>query len=182
MDSGEAATLRVAEQYVSDSARGRCRLHREVMNRLGLSPGEPVEIECHEGSIAVFAYPANESPSTSDDANPGEVYVDFDWFLDSNEDDFTGREVRVRPASPAPADRVAYERLPSGIAPEVRSMVTKENPLGTLTLAGTRLSAYRKEGSDTSAIAVPVVETDPDGIVVVTAETELEPRPPTQRD
>ena len=182
MPTEAGVRLRVAEQFVSDAARGRCRLHEEVMDRLELSPGDPVEIACEDGTVAAFAYPVDPGRWRRDDANPEGIHVALGTYLDTASDDVEGRRVRVQPVSPKSARMVAYGRLPPGTAPEVRAMLRKSNLRGTLAVAGTRMPAFREEGSSTSVVFVPVMETDPDGVVVVTSSTELEPRPGESTD
>lgn len=79
----------------------------------------------------------------------------------------------VREVVPEPATEVVYEEPTGSAATEI---VTRENLVGALASAGTRMAVYERRGSEVQGFLLRVFETDPDGVVVVTGATQLEER------
>jgi transitional endoplasmic reticulum ATPase len=70
MSSSEAVTLRVAEARSRDVGRGIARIDPEIVERLGLTPGDVVEISGKRKTVAICW------PGYSEDAGKGIIRID----------------------------------------------------------------------------------------------------------
>ena len=170
-------TLGVVNPDPGDVPGGDCRLHPETMAELDLEAGDVVEVAHDLGVVGAYAYPADDDWKPSRDVARESIGIRLGPRLPGSSADFTGERVNVRKLIPPPAKRVVYEGLPDGTAPEAASVVTRENLLGTLASTGARMAVHGRRGSAVTGHLLRVLETDPQGVVVVTEETDLEARP-----
>jgi len=177
MSADSSITLRVVSPVPDDVPGGDCRLHPETMAELDLEAGDVVEVTHDLGVVGAYVYPADDDWKPSRDVAVESIGVGLGSRLPGASADFTGERVNVRKVDPPPAKRVVYEGLPDGTAPEAASVVTRENLLGTLASAGTRMAVYERRGSAVRGHLLRVLSTDPSSVVVVTEGTELEERP-----
>ena len=171
-----SVTLRVVNPYPQDRIRGDCRLHPETMAELDLDPGDVVEVVHDLGVVGAYAYPAEDDWKPTRDVARESIGIRLGTRLPGASSNFTGEVVEVRKIVPAAAERVVYEGLPDETAPEAAAVLTRENLLGTLASAGARMAVYGQKGAGVQGFSPRVLQTEPDGVVVVTEETNLEER------
>lgn len=162
---GREIYLRVAEAMPGDVDKGYARLHPAALEALALKPGSLVTIEGKRASVLrAEAVPA---------ALPGEGVVRLDGTLRDNVQAGLDDRVRVRPGSAAGAFRIV-------VVPDGKGSLTDEE-LGRLRgfLAGRVLGP----GDRVNVTCLPrgelvcrVVETEPNGAVLVTPDTALQSR------
>ncbi|MFC5970544.1 hypothetical protein ACFPYI_04295 [Halomarina salina] len=168
--------LRIARQFIGDVQKGWCRLHPAVMDQLGISSGDAVLVSDGEHQVGYYAHSVTEEPRWDREVDEQSIYLDFHTVPDELPVETEGREVTVRPVAPSPARSVVYQDFPPGTASELVDNHTQENLLGTLAVVGARIwITYSKGESSTGGAGLEVYETDPDGVVVITESTTLEP-------
>lgn len=177
MAPAPSITLRVVSPDPDDVPGGDCRLHPETMAGLDLEAGDVVEVTHDLGVVGAYVYPADDDWKPSRDVAVESIGIRLGSRLPGPSADFTGERVNVRKVIPPPAERIVYEGLPGGTAPEAASVVTRENLLGTLASAGSRMAVRERRGSTVRGHLLRVLSTDPSRVVVVTEETDLEERP-----
>lgn len=174
MPPATTVTLRVVNPYPRDVSEGHCRLHPETMSELDLEAGDVVEIAHDLGTVGAYVEPADDDWKPSPDVAREVVGIRLGNRLPGPSSNFTGERVSVRKVVPEPATEVVYEEPTGRAATEI---VTRENFVGALASAGTRMAVYERRGSEVQGFLLRVFETDPDGLVVVTGATRLEERP-----
>ena len=181
MGTETTVPLRVVGPYPEDVPSGDCRLHPETMDRLGLEAGDIVEVVHDLGTVGSRVRPADDNWKPSLDVATSVIGIRLGSRLPGPSSDLSGERVSVRKANPPAAERVVYESLPSYVDPDAAAIVSRENLIGALASAGSRMPVYEKRGSSTHGHLLRVFVTEPDGVVLVTGETALEARSPDGR-
>ncbi|RLE52016.1 MAG: AAA family ATPase [Candidatus Methanomethylicota archaeon] len=154
--------LRVAEARQRDVGRGKVRIDPHVMRKLGVNPGDIVEIEGKRKTAAIVwpAYPEDQD----------ETIIRMDGLIRKNAGVSIGEKVTIRKASARPASLVKL--APSSFSITVDSAFVN--------FVKKRLYDYPLTQGDTvlipvlgQAIPFTVVLTRPAGIVLVTEDTNL---------
>ncbi|MCS7386935.1 MAG: CDC48 family AAA ATPase [archaeon GB-1867-005] len=154
--------LRVAEARQRDVGRGKVRIDLHIMRKLGVNPGDIVEIEGKRKTAAIVwpAYPEDHD----------ENIIRMDGLIRKNAGVSIGEKVTVRKASARPASLIK-------LAPSSFS-ITVDNAF--VNFVKKRLYDYPLTQGDTvlipvlgQAIPFTVVLTRPGGIVLVTEDTNL---------
>ncbi len=167
--------LEVAKAYPNDSGRGIARLDPDTLLHLKLSPGDIIEIEGAE-STAAKVWRADRQDWNSDT-------VRIDGFTRQNADVGIGERVTIRKASTESADRLvlappedASVQFGSDAAGMVKRQILKRPVVSrdiVPVMSSTNHPFMRSPGQ---AIPLIAVETEPEGTVLVTEDTEVELR------
>ncbi len=154
--------LRVAEARQRDVGRGKVRIDQRIMRKLGVNPGDIVEIEGKRKTAAIVwpAYPEDQDESI----------IRMDGLIRKNAGVSIGEKVIVRKANARPATLVKL--APSSFSITVDSAFVN--------FVKKRLYDYPLTQGDTvlipvlgQAIPFTVVLTKPSGIVLVTEDTNI---------
>lgn len=182
--------LKVAEAHQPDVGRGIARLSADHIASLGLSPGEPVELEGARatGAIAAVAY----------QADAGLDIVRIDGLIRANAGVGVGDTVQVRKAKWRPAGQVTLAPARKGLHLVAHPDSLRAVLVGRVVRTGDVLStAARAEGSPFGGdllferifrefaqqigptfglgeIHLKVVSTQPSGLVRITPDTGIE--------
>jgi transitional endoplasmic reticulum ATPase len=167
--------LEVAKAYPNDSGRGIARLDPDTLLHLKLSPGDIIEIEGAEWTAAKV-WRADRQDWNSDT-------VRIDGFTRQNADVGIGERVTIRKAQTEPADRLvlappedASVQFGSDAAGMVKRQILKRPVVArdiVPVMSSTNHPFMRSPGQ---AIPLIAVETEPEGTVLVTEDTEVELR------
>ncbi len=186
MSSKPEVELKVGElTNRSDYGRGIARIDTKTMKKLGIREGEVIEIEGGRltAAIAVRAYPADV----------GLNIIRIDGLVRRNAKTSIGEYVKVRKAEPKEAKRVVFAPAEKGIVLHISPNLIKQNmylrPVrkGDIVMANPVFKRHEESflehvfgeaflsfGLETKLI---VVSTQPDGIVQITENTEIEVLP-----
>jgi transitional endoplasmic reticulum ATPase len=168
----EELRLRVAEAWQSDIDKGIVRIDRESMQKLGLRPGDVVEIIGKRRTVAIV------HPSGPEDEGLG--IIRMDGTLRKNAGVSIGDRVIVRKAAAAEAEKVVLapaEKIE--FAPDfldyLKHYITEEL-IGRAVIRGDRVGVVFQYRTKLYFI---VSSTKPSGPVIITENTEIEilPRP-----
>jgi transitional endoplasmic reticulum ATPase len=168
--------LRVANAYQNDSRRGIARLDPESVLNLGLSPGGIVEIEgTHMTTAQVWR-------ADRQDWNTGIVRIDR--FTRQNAAVEIDERVTIHKAEPTKADSIVL--APSGntsgeFGPDTSEWIIRQlltRPVTERDIVSVMSSAEHPSDTTQKPTVPPhpelvVVETDPDGVVLITQNTEI---------
>jgi len=163
MSEKQEVELRVAEARSRDVGRGIVRLDRSIMSRLGLEPGDIVEIEGKKLTAAVVW------PQALEDEGSG--IVRMDGYIRRNAGVSVGDTVKVRKAKSAPARRVVLAPASQFFietSPDLAEYV-KSKLLGRPLVRGNVVEIPLFS----SALPFTVVSTLPAQVVQVTESTEI---------
>jgi len=168
-----------------DYGRGIARIDMKTMKKLGVREGDVIEIEGGRktAAIAVRAYPADV----------GLNIIRIDGLVRRNAKTSIGEYVKVRKAEPKEAKRVVFAPAEKGVVLHISPNLIKQNmylrPVrkGDIVMANPVFKrreesifeeffaeAFLSFGLETKLI---VVSTQPDGIVQITENTEIEVLP-----
>jgi transitional endoplasmic reticulum ATPase len=179
--------LTVAENpHQPDVNRGLARIPEHVMEKLGLKPGDPIEIE---GSRLTAAIAMKASPQ-----DRGMDIIRIDGLIRKNAGTSIGEKVKIRKAHVKEASSITLAPAEQGVEVEIPGEVLKRNLLGRPLVKGDLLSAIPPSSvgfSEDSLLAtffpfleraVPfglgelkfvVTNTSPSGVVLVTDATQV---------
>ena len=158
--------LRVAEARPRDVGRGIVRIDRSAMNKLGVDPGDVVEIEGKKVTVAVVW------PQALEDEGAG--IIRMDGLIRRNAGVAIGDQVKVRKAKVAPAKRVILAptfKLGFEIMPDLVEYI-KGKLLGRPIIRGDVVEIP----TFSTSLQFTVVSTFPAQAVQVTEETEVSVR------
>ncbi len=182
----EAGTikLQVAAARQEESGRGVARMPRSAFQALGITEGDPVEVEGKRVSAAI-ALPAYEEDEALE-------VIRLDGLQRANAETSSGEHVKVRRAEPKPATRVifapAQRQMRLQGPTEALKRVFFGHPLATGDLVATHgqqpvqnmppevRRMFNAPAYALTQIRLQVVSTAPKGIVVIDDETEVELR------
>ena len=164
--------LRVKQLKNRDPGSGMAVLDREALSDLGVSSGDFVGIEGHDGNRAV----ARVWPSDSGDAGRGIIRIDSQ--LRHTAGVSIDDRVSVEPVDVAPADRVRVAlpdstHIRGDLGSHIRDQLTDHAVTAGETVALPIGFGLLSRGSG-RRIPVQIVDTDPDGTVVVDGDTRIE--------
>jgi len=152
--------LKVAEAKHKDVGRGKVRIDINLMKSAGIEPGDVVEI-VGKRKTAAIAWPSYNE-------DQGEEIVRMDGLIRKNAGVGIGDKVVIKKASPKPAQRVK-------LAPTNFSLQVDQS---FVNYVKRRLLDYPVVEGDTvllpvlgQAIPFQVIQTRPEGIVVITQDT-----------
>ncbi|MFV2016747.1 MAG: AAA family ATPase, partial [Candidatus Heimdallarchaeota archaeon] len=155
--------LKVAEAKNRDVIRGKIRLDNESMRKIGISTGEIVEIEGTKITAAV-AWPAYPEDLTKS-------IIRMDSVIRQNAGISLSEKVTLKKANPSKAKKIVFASVQTNISFE----------FGFESFVKRKLLGYPLTIDDTVMIPVLgranpfiVIELEPNNIVIVTDETELE--------
>ena len=167
--------LEVAKAYPNDSGRGIARLDPDTLLHLKLSPGDIIEIEGAE-TTAAKVWRADRQDWNTDT-------IRIDGFTRQNADVGIGERVKIRKAEAEKADRLvlappeeASVQFGSDAAGMVKRQILKRPVVArdiVPVMSSTNHPFMRSPGQ---AIPLIAVETEPDGVCLVTEDTEVELR------
>ncbi|MBP1987603.1 CDC48 family AAA ATPase [Halolamina salifodinae] len=167
--------LEVAKAYPNDSGRGIARLDPDTLLHLKLSPGDIIEIEGAE-TTAAKVWRADRQDWNTDT-------VRIDGFTRQNADVSIGERVTIRKAEAETAEKLTLappEEASVQFGSEAAGMVKRQilkRPVVERdivpVMSSTNHPFMRSPGQ---AIPLIAVETEPDGVCLVTEETEVELR------
>ncbi len=167
--------LEVAKAYPNDSGRGIARLDPDTLLHLKLSPGDIVQIE-GAGVTAAKVWRADRQDWNTDT-------IRIDGFTRQNADVGIGERVTIRKAEAEKADRLvlappeeASVQFGSDAAGMVKRQILKRPVVHrdiVPVMSSTNHPFMRAPGQ---AIPLIAIETEPEGVVMVTEETEVELR------
>jgi len=167
--------LEVAKAYPNDSGRGIARLDPDTLLHLKLSPGDIIEIE-GANATAAKVWRADRQDWNTDT-------VRIDGFTRQNADVGIGERVTIRKAEERKADRIvlappeeASVQFGSDAAGMVKRQILKRPVVErdiVPVMSSTNHPFMRSPGQ---AIPLIAVETEPDGVCLVTEDTEVELR------
>ena len=167
--------LEVAKAYPNDSGRGIARLDPDTLLHLKLSPGDIIEIEGGD-TTAAKVWRADRQDWNTDT-------VRIDGFTRQNADVGIGERVEIRKAEERKADTLvlappeeASVQFGSDAAGMVKRQILKRPVVGrdiVPVMSSTNHPFMRSPGQ---AIPLIAVETEPDGVALVTEDTEVELR------
>jgi len=167
--------LEVSKAYPNDSGRGIARLDPDTLLHLKLSPGDIIEIE-GANRTAAKVWRADRQDWNTDT-------VRIDGFTRQNADVGIGERVTIRKAEAAKAERLvlappeeASVQFGSDAAGMVKRQILKRPVVETdivPVMSSTNHPFMRSPGQ---AIPLIAVETEPEGIILVTEDTEVELR------
>ncbi|GAB7090889.1 CDC48 family AAA ATPase [Halorubrum luteum] len=167
--------LEVAKAYPNDSGRGIARLDPDTLLHLKLSPGDIIEIEGTE-TTAAKVWRADRQDWNTDT-------VRIDGFTRQNADVGIGERVTIRKAEAETADKLvlappeeASVQFGSDAAGMVKRQILKRPVVErdiVPVMSSTNHPFMRSPGQ---AIPLIAVETEPDGVCLVTEDTEVELR------
>ncbi|WP_330632382.1 CDC48 family AAA ATPase [Halocatena halophila] len=167
--------LEVAKAYPNDSGRGIARLDPDTLLHLKLSPGDIIEIEGSE-TTAAKVWRADRQDWNTDT-------VRIDGFTRQNADVGIGERVKIRKADAKKAEQLvlappeeASVQFGSDAAGMVKRQIMKR-PVAQRdivpVMSSTNHPFMRSPGQ---AIPLIAVETEPDGVVLITEDTDVELR------
>ena len=167
--------LEVAKAYPNDSGRGIARLDPDTLLHLKLSPGDIIEIEGAE-TTAAKVWRADRQDWNTDT-------IRIDGFTRQNADVGIGERVTIRKSEAGKAEKLvlappeeASVQFGSDAAGMVKRQILKR-PIAERdivpVMSSTNHPFMRAPGQ---AIPLIAVETEPDGIVLVTEDTDVELR------
>jgi len=167
--------LEVAKAYPNDSGRGIARLDPDTLLHLKLSPGDIIEIEGGE-TTAAKVWRADRQDWNTDT-------VRIDGFTRQNADVGIGERVKIRKAETEKADRLvlappeeASVQFGSDAAGMVKRQILKRPVVErdiVPVMSSTNHPFMRSPGQ---AIPLIAVESEPDGVVLITEDTDVELR------
>ena len=167
--------LEVAKAYPNDSGRGIARLDPDTLLHLKLSPGDIIEIEGGE-TTAAKVWRADRQDWNTDT-------VRIDGFTRQNADVGIGERVTIRKAEAEKADKLvlappeeASVQFGSDAAGMVKRQILKRPVVErdiVPVMSSTNHPFMRSPGQ---AIPLIAVETEPDGVCLITEDTEVELR------
>ncbi|MBP1921026.1 transitional endoplasmic reticulum ATPase [Halorubrum alkaliphilum] len=167
--------LEVAKAYPNDSGRGIARLDPDTLLHLKLSPGDIIEIEGAE-TTAAKVWRADRQDWNTDT-------VRIDGFTRQNADVGIGERVTIRKAEAEKADKLvlappeeASVQFGSDAAGMVKRQILKRPVVErdiVPVMSSTNHPFMRSPGQ---AIPLIAVETEPEGVCLVTEDTEVELR------
>ncbi|XVH32351.1 CDC48 family AAA ATPase [Haloferacaceae archaeon DSL9] len=167
--------LEVAKAYPNDSGRGIARLDPDTLLHLKLSPGDIIEIEGGEVTAAKV-WRADRQDWNTDT-------VRIDGFTRQNADVGIGERVTIRKAEAGKAERLvlappeeASVQFGSDAAGMVKRQILKRPVVErdiVPVMSSTNHPFMRSPGQ---AIPLIAVETEPEGVVLITEDTEVELR------
>ena len=167
--------LEVAKAYPNDSGRGIARLDPDTLLHLKLSPGDIIEIEGAD-TTAAKVWRADRKDWNNDT-------VRIDGFTRQNADVGIGERVTIRKAETTDADKVvlappegASVQFGSDASGMVKRQILKRPVVEddvVPVMSSTNHPFMRSPGQ---AIPLIAVDADPEGIVMVTEDTEVELR------
>ena len=167
--------LEVAKAYPNDSGRGIARLDPDTLLHLKLSPGDIIEIEGAE-TTAAKVWRADRQDWNTDT-------VRIDGFTRQNADVGIGERVTIRKAEAEKADKLvlappeeASVQFGSDAAGMVKRQILKRPVVErdiVPVMSSTNHPFMRSPGQ---AIPLIAVETEPDGVCMITEDTEVELR------
>jgi len=167
--------LEVAKAYPNDSGRGIARLDPDTLLHLKLSPGDIIEIE-GASTTAAKVWRADRQDWNTDT-------VRIDGFTRQNADVGIGERVTIRKAEATKADRLvlappeeASVQFGSDAAGMVKRQILKRPVVErdiVPVMSSTNHPFMRSPGQ---AIPLIAVDTDPDGVVLITEDTDVELR------
>jgi transitional endoplasmic reticulum ATPase len=167
--------LEVAKAYPNDSGRGIARLDPDTLLHLKLSPGDIIEIEGAE-TTAAKVWRADRQDWNTDT-------VRIDGFTRQNADVGIGERVTIRKAEAQKADRLvlappeeASVQFGSDAAGMVKRQILKRPVVErdiVPVMSSTNHPFMRSPGQ---AIPLIAVETQPEGVALITEDTEVELR------
>jgi transitional endoplasmic reticulum ATPase len=167
--------LEVAKAYPNDSGRGIARLDPDTLLHLKLSPGDIIEIEGAE-TTAAKVWRADRQDWNTDT-------VRIDGFTRQNADVSIGERVTIRKAEATTAEKLTLappEEASVQFGSEAAGMVKRQilkRPVVERdivpVMSSTNHPFMRSPGQ---AIPLIAVETEPEGVCLVTEETDVELR------
>jgi len=167
--------LEVSKAYPNDSGRGIARLDPDTLLHLKLSPGDIIEIEGGERTAAKV-WRADRQDWNTDT-------VRIDGFTRQNADVGIGERVTIRKAEATKAEQLvlappeeASVQFGSDAAGMVKRQILKRPVVETdivPVMSSTNHPFMRSPGQ---AIPLIAVDTEPEGIVLVTEDTDVELR------
>ncbi|WEL21027.1 CDC48 family AAA ATPase [Halorhabdus sp. BNX81] len=167
--------LEVAKAYPNDSGRGIARLDPDTLLHLKLSPGDIIEIEGAE-TTAAKVWRADRQDWNTDT-------VRIDGFTRQNADAGIGERVEIRKAEAEKADSLvlappeeASVQFGSDAAGMVKRQILKRPVVErdiVPVMSSTNHPFMRSPGQ---AIPLIAVETEPEGVVLITEDTDVELR------
>ena len=167
--------LEVAKAYPNDSGRGIARLDPDTLLHLKLSPGDIVEIE-GGNTTSAKVWRADRQDWNTDT-------IRIDGFTRQNADVGIGERVTIRKAEAEKADKLvlappeeASVQFGSDAAGMVKRQILKRPVVErdiVPVMSSTNHPFMRAPGQ---AIPLIAIETEPEGVVLVTEETEVELR------
>ncbi|MFB6234080.1 MAG: CDC48 family AAA ATPase [Halopenitus sp.] len=167
--------LEVAKAYPNDSGRGIARLDPDTLLHLKLSPGDIIEIEGAE-TTAAKVWRADRQDWNTDT-------VRIDGFTRQNADVGIGERVTIRKAEAEKADKLvlappeeASVQFGSDAAGMVKRQILKRPVVErdiVPVMSSTNHPFMRSPGQ---AIPLIAVETEPDGVCMITEDTDVELR------
>ncbi|PSQ50404.1 ATPase [Halobacteriales archaeon SW_7_65_23] len=167
--------LEVAKAYPNDSGRGIARLDPDTLLHLKLSPGDIIEIEGAD-TTAAKVWRADRQDWNTDT-------VRIDGFTRQNADVGIGERVEIRKAEAEKADTLvlappeeASVQFGSDAAGMVKRQILKRPVVDrdiVPVMSSTNHPFMRSPGQ---AIPLIAVETEPEGVVLITEDTEVELR------
>ncbi|WP_135663783.1 CDC48 family AAA ATPase [Halorhabdus rudnickae] len=167
--------LEVAKAYPNDSGRGIARLDPDTLLHLKLSPGDIIEIEGGE-TTAAKVWRADRQDWNTDT-------VRIDGFTRQNADVGIGERVEIRKAEAEKADSLvlappeeASVQFGSDAAGMVKRQILKRPVVErdiVPVMSSTNHPFMRSPGQ---AIPLIAVETEPEGVVLITEDTDVELR------
>ena len=167
--------LEVAKAYPNDSGRGIARLDPDTLLHLKLSPGDIIEIEGTE-TTAAKVWRADRQDWNTDT-------VRVDGFTRQNADVGIGERVTIRKAEAEKADKLvlappeeASVQFGSDAAGMVKRQILKRPVVErdiVPVMSSTNHPFMRSPGQ---AIPLIAIETEPEGVCLVTEDTEVELR------
>jgi transitional endoplasmic reticulum ATPase len=167
--------LEVAKAYPNDSGRGIARLDPDTLLHLKLSPGDIIEIEGSD-TTAAKVWRADRQDWNTDT-------VRIDGFTRQNADVGIGERVTIRKAEAEKADSLvlappeeASVQFGSDAAGMVKRQILKRPVVErdiVPVMSSTNHPFMRSPGQ---AIPLIAVETDPEGVALVTEDTDVELR------
>lgn len=167
--------LEVAKAYPNDSGRGIARLDPDTLLHLKLSPGDIIEIEGGD-TTAAKVWRADRQDWNTDT-------VRVDGFTRQNADVGIGERVTIRKADATKADKLvlappeeASVQFGSDAAGMVKRQILKRPVVErdiVPVMSSTNHPFMRSPGQ---AIPLIAVETDPEGVCLITEDTDIELR------
>lgn len=175
MDNTSGLRLRVAQPIFRDTSKGQCRLHPATMAELGLTSGDAVLVSDEQNSVGIYAYSSEETDWNVPNRSESTINIGFSTLTGKGSGEVGDKEVLVRPCFPSSAKRVVYQEFPEGTAPVMKARFSA-NVVGALAIACARMAVPYNDDQE-GGLFPEVYETEPDGLVVVTEETNLEAVP-----
>ncbi|XGI82874.1 CDC48 family AAA ATPase [Halorutilales archaeon Cl-col2-1] len=167
--------LEVEKAYPNDSGRGIARLDPDTLLHLKLSPGDIIEIEGND-TTAAKVWRADRQDWNTDS-------VRIDGFTRQNADVGIGERVTIRKAETEDADKVvlappeeASVQFGSDASGMVKRQILKRPVVEDDVVPVMSSTNHPFMSSPGQAVPLIAVETEPEGIVMVTEDTEIELR------